>query len=235
MSLSLPVLRCGSPPSPRLLQAVAPFGLLVWHKPPSVPRHPAGDVLARIGALPGGSVVLVTGPSGCGKSTLLRSVAFAASESRATVIDASTQLQRAPDDRPVIDIVAGPLMDALRALAASGLAEPMLWARTPRELSDGQRLRLCLALAMARCPAGAGATPEVVLTIDECCSTLDRVTARGVARTLRRWTSSRPYLRVVCATAHSDLTDALEPDLAIALSLEESPHACVDRITSTQT
>jgi len=201
---------CAGPASERLLRALAPFGLLVQAAPaPPEPAAPMPEI-DRLLALPPGSIALLTGPSGCGKSTLLRATAASARSRGVRVVDPSAQLAHAAD-RPIIDLFTQPVATTLRLFSAAGLGEAMLWARAPRELSEGQRARLGIALAMARAPARG----DTLLVIDECCSTLDRVTARCVARTLRRWCTGRRAVRVLCATAHDDLAPALEPDLEL--------------------
>jgi len=56
-----------------------------------------------------------------------------------------------PAGRAVIDLMQPPLDRALRILSAAGLADAFLLLRTPQELSDGQRWRLRLALAIQEC------------------------------------------------------------------------------------
>ena len=226
MTTLVPAVVCGSVPSDRLLRALAPFGLLAQCAERPVPAPPARATVRRVLALPGGSIALLTGPSGCGKSTLLRAIADTARAGRESVIDAATLRRDAHHGRPIIDLLTGPLLESLRVFAAAGLAEPMLWARAASELSEGQQLRLSIALAMAKVHPGA----RSVLLLDECCSTLDRVTARGVARTLRRWVSNHPGVLVVCATAHDDLAASLQPDLVLEPPFEAcNTEACTTK------
>lgn len=210
MTALVPSVECGSAPSTRLLRAIAPFGLLVRQTDGAAPTPPARDTVRRVLALPGGSIALLTGPSGCGKSTLLRAVAESA-RARMRVIDAAALRRSTEPGRPIIDLLTGPLLESLRVFAAAGLAEPKLWARAACELSEGQQLRLNVALGMAQVRPGR----RSVLLLDEWCSTLDRVTARGVARTLRGWVLRHPEVLVVCATAHDDLRASLQPDLVL--------------------
>ena len=129
--------------------------------------------------------------------------------------------------RPVIDLMTGPLEQALRLLSAAGLADAFLLLRTPAELSDGQRYRLRLALALDALlfggPAGIqdGAGPPAarhggrcVLVADEFCSTLDRLCARAVAYRVRRLATSHG-ITVLAASAHDDLVEDLAPDVLI--------------------
>jgi ABC-type ATPase with predicted acetyltransferase domain len=98
-----------------------------------------------------GDVVFITGPSGSGKSVLLRNLAQAIQGTRIvdlTAIREADAATNAAARRPVIDLMGGPLEQALRLLSAAGLADAFLLLRTPQELSDGQRYRLRLALAL---------------------------------------------------------------------------------------
>jgi len=64
-----------------------------------------------------------------------------------------------PADRPVIDLPAAPFEQALRLLSAAGLADAFALLRPAAELSDGQRYRLRLALALDRLLDGDWADP----------------------------------------------------------------------------
>lgn len=214
MNPAMPHVGCTGPVSERLLRALAPFGLAVERRAPTTRAHADESLVERVLAQPAGTITLVTGPSGCGKSSLLRAVRAEARRRRVGVVDASTLHGRVPADRPVIDLFALPLLATLRLLSAAGLGEARLWARRAGELSEGQRARLAVALAMARAGAGRGAGAPPLIVIDECCSTLDRVTASSVAHTLRRWVRGR-WCRIVCATSHEDLGASLAPDLVV--------------------
>jgi len=134
-----------------------------------------------------------------------------------------------------------PLEQALKVLSAAGLADAFLLLRTPQELSDGQRWRLRLALAIenvhcglrnADCglngnsstpaavpsslsnPQSAIRNPQSVLVADEFCSTLDRLCARAVAYRVRRM-ASREGVTILAASAHDDLLGDLAPDVLV--------------------
>ena len=190
-----------------------------------------------------GDVVFVTGPSGCGKSVLLARLAeaLAAAWPETPQVDLATVAL--PADRRVIDLMRPPLGQALRTLSTAGLADAFLLLRTPQELSDGQRYRLRLALAIEKCgvqsdecrvnnqdegrkPAqavfGSPCTHHsslithhsFVLLADEFCSTLDRLCARAVAYRVRRM-ASREGVTVLAASAHDDLLEDLAPDVLV--------------------
>ncbi|MBC7771234.1 MAG: hypothetical protein H7210_01940 [Pyrinomonadaceae bacterium] len=109
-----------------------------------------------------GQIALVTGPSGGGKSSILRSLSttrraggrhangeflFIRSIAPQSLIDL-TGFADAPA-RSIVDLFDASIQDALCLLAAAGLGEASLFARCFHALSDGQKHRLFLALALA--------------------------------------------------------------------------------------
>ncbi|MBL0921678.1 MAG: AAA family ATPase, partial [Phycisphaerales bacterium] len=176
-------------------------------------RHTAQRIASRLAEAPS-AIALISGPSGAGKSTLLRALPehLSARALHPIPIDAHF-----PRPAAVVDLFDSSLDEALRLLAHAGLAEAALFARTPDQLSDGQRTRLALALALD----GARQRPRqrCVLIADEFLHNLDRPTARSVALTLRRAVRATPNLALVAATTHDDLTAALQPDHHVKLNL----------------
>jgi ABC-type ATPase with predicted acetyltransferase domain len=144
-----------------------------------------------------GDLVLFSGPSGSGKSSLLREAGW----QLAALDAASLELP----DRPVIDSLGGPIEQRLERLASCGLSEARLLLRTPAELSDGQRWRFRLALALGRAPW---------LLIDEFAAVLDRTLAKVLAYNVRRL-CTRTGTGFLLATTHDDLLDDLNPDLHV--------------------
>jgi uncharacterized protein len=154
-----------------------------------------------------GDVVLFTGPSGSGKSSILRAVGR-----ELGALDAMTL--ELPD-LPLADALPGPLESRLDLLAACGLSEARLLLRRPTELSDGQRYRFRLALALRQVStpvAHAPGSPWIVT--DEFCAMLDRTLAKVVAFNLRKL-CTRSGVGALLATTHDDLLDDLQPDLRV--------------------
>jgi ABC-type ATPase with predicted acetyltransferase domain len=147
-----------------------------------------------------GQVVYITGASGAGKSLLLRQL----KEKMVGAIDLAEQAL--PSDMPLVDCFEAQLDEALNWLAAAGLSDAFAILRKPEELSDGQKYRFRLALALAQKPG--------VICIDEFCAALDRISASVVAHNIRRF-ADRTGTTFIIATSHDDLLEDLEPDVVI--------------------
>lgn len=151
-----------------------------------------------------GKILLISGASGSGKSSLLEMIRK--TFKRSHVLDLNRIIL---PDQPLVDCFGAiPLQQVLGLLSRVGLAEAWGYLRTPAELSEGQRWRLRLALAISR----SSTERRTMILCDEFCALLDRVTAAVVSRSLRRIVSASG-LRAIVATSHDDLLPALLPDL----------------------
>lgn len=180
------------------------FGLKPDVQSKPIPRPASCDVISLIPQP--GELVLITGASGSGKSSLLR--AIRATLEQGTIIDLN-RIRLRP--LPVVDCF-GPAGTSrvLRILSRVGLSEAWTYLRTPDELSEGQRWRLRLGIALYR----LNHRSDSVLLADEFAALLDRVTAGIIARALRRAIHAING-RAIVATAHDDLVAALQPDRII--------------------
>jgi ABC-type ATPase with predicted acetyltransferase domain len=201
-------------PSETLLRACAGFGIVLQRRREQMSSSTGGrTLLTRLRAC---RVVLITGPSGSGKSTLVRSLSRAIGPG---VVRVRGNLPAGRHRRPIFDCLPGSIGRRLEVLARAGLAEATLLARNVEELSQGQQARFFLAMAMCRVEQARGRW----LIADEFTSTLDRVTAFGVAATVGRWVRSRRFpCTVIAATAHHDVLGALRPELVVRLRLDGS-------------
>ena len=160
-----------------------------------------------------GTITLIAGPSGAGKSTLLRATREAHPPRR--WIDLATIT--APD-APLVDCFGDlPLRDALGLLARVGLGEAWTYLRTPAELSEGQRWRFRLALALHQVSSAAARdqADRPIIACDEFAAALDRVTAMIVGHRLRRAIDALPHAAAVVATSHEDIEPALAAEVIV--------------------
>jgi ABC-type ATPase with predicted acetyltransferase domain len=179
-----------------------------------------------------GQLIFITGASGGGKSTLLHCIDQQLRGRTNVSVISFDELEPAGQarDAALVDLLGGSLEDAVRWLAMSGLNDAFVMLRKSDELSDGQRYRFRLALALEEAernkPAESGAGGLIVVLADEFASTLDRVTAGIVARQVRKWvrrstgdrddsTGQSTGVCFIAATAHDDLLEALEPDVLV--------------------
>lgn len=157
-----------------------------------------------------GQLVLFTGASGSGKSSIMRQLAseLTATGQRVLPLD-----QLTPAIQPLIDALPLPVEEAMNLLANCGLGEAQLMLRTPQELSEGQRYRFLLALALSRKPDW--------IVADEYTATLDRNLARVISFNLRRLVD-RLGIGLLLATTHQDVIADLAPDLHVQCNLDQS-------------
>jgi len=198
-----------TPIDERTLRTAAALGI----DADSAPSHAAlaaalAHAAVRIHALTApGQTALIAGRSGAGKSTLLRLLA------RRPHTEAVRPLRRGQARARVAALNRRmPLALWSRLLARFGLAEGRVLVCRAGDLSAGERARLELALAAARCETAGART----LLVDEWCSVLDRPTAAAVAIGAARWARER-RVRLIGATAHDDLAAAMLPDVTVRL------------------
>jgi ABC-type ATPase with predicted acetyltransferase domain len=152
-----------------------------------------------------GQIILITGPSGSGKSTLLRRFRCHCKIPLINIPRIRLLSKPVIDHFPHITIKS-----ALTHLSRVGLAEAHCYLLPPRYLSDGQRCRLRLALALSQ----DSDQPRCLIS-DEFTSLLDSITAPIVARVLRRAISPDSNLFALLACSRTDILRALSPDLII--------------------
>jgi uncharacterized protein len=147
-----------------------------------------------------GDVVYVTGGSGAGKSTVLSLLR----ERMPGAIDLRDV--GLPEGKAVIDCFECSFSESLHWLGLSGLSDAFALLRTAEQLSEGQRYRLRLAMAMSRRPAA--------IFIDEFCNDLDRIAAALTAVGVRKF-ADQYGTTFVAATSHDDILEDLSPDVVV--------------------
>jgi ABC-type ATPase with predicted acetyltransferase domain len=153
-----------------------------------------------------GDIVYITGPSGAGKSVLLGELERA--------IPASERVNLAriklPSDKTLIDCIDGDLLTGLRTLSTAGLNDVFCVLNKAANLSDGQKYRFRLAMALA-----AG---RKFVFADEFCSNLDRITAAVIAYNVHKF-AKRSGVTFILASSHEDILLDLSPDVLVVQEL----------------
>jgi len=153
-----------------------------------------------------GNVVYITGPSGAGKSILLKELEKS--------IPASDRVNLAriklPGDKALIDCIDGDLLTSLRTLSTAGLNDCFCLLNEAGNLSDGQKYRFRLAMALA--------AEKKFVFADEFCSELDRITAAVIAYNIHKF-AKRTGTIFILASSQDDILLDLAPDVLVLKEL----------------
>lgn len=165
-----------------------------------------------------GNIIFVAGASGSGKSVLLKAIdpKFSNEALRIQSDGERTEysagwIEDLPEGIPIIQHFSGRwgMERAIAALNQAGLSEAFVYLKPFELLSRGQRYRAKLAqLALKN---------DQVWLIDEFCADLDPLTARIVARNLRRHVIKHRRIAFVAAANFDHFLDALNPTRIILL------------------
>jgi len=154
----------------------------------------------------GGNVVYITGPSGAGKSVLLKELE--------KTIPASDRVNLAriklPRDKALIDCIDGDLLTSLRTLSTAGLNDCFCILNEAGKLSDGQKYRFRLAMALA--------AEKKFVFADEFCSELDRITAAVISYNIHKF-AKRTGTVFILASSQDDILLDLAPDVLVVKEL----------------
>ena len=108
--------------------------------------------------------------------------------------------------KTLIDCIDGDLLTSLRLLSIAGLNDCLCILNQPANLSEGQKYRFRLAMALA-----AGCK---FIFADEFCSNLDRITAAVISHNVRKF-AKRTGTTFILASSHNDLMLDLAPDVLV--------------------
>ena len=149
-----------------------------------------------------GDVIYITGPSGSGKSVLLRELENAILHQDRINI---SQIEL-PSDRTVIDCMNEDILGSLQLLSTAGLCDCFCILNQPANLSDGEKFRFRLAMALAQ--------KKKYIFADEFSSELDRITACSISYKLRKFARQNKTVFVL-VSSHQDILMDLAPDILI--------------------
>jgi ABC-type ATPase with predicted acetyltransferase domain len=154
-----------------------------------------------------GDIVYITGPSGAGKSVLLAELEKQIPKEKRinlSQIELSSQ-------KSVLDCIDFDLSHSLEILNTAGLSEVYCILNKPAFLSDGQKERFRLAMALS--------SGKKIIIADEFCSQLDRITAACVAYNVRRF-ADRYNRTFLLAGSREEIIADLQPDVLVVKNLE---------------
>jgi ABC-type ATPase with predicted acetyltransferase domain len=153
-----------------------------------------------------GDIVYITGPSGAGKSVMLNELE--------KTIPATNRVNLAriklAKDKTLIDCIDADLLTSLRMLSTAGLNDVFCILNQPANLSEGQKYRFRLAMALA--------SGKKFVFADEFCSELDRITAAVIAYNIHKF-AKRTGTTFILASSHDDILLDLAPDVMVVKEL----------------
>ncbi len=153
-----------------------------------------------------GNIVFITGPSGAGKSVLLGGL-----EKSIPARDRMNLTRiKLPSDKTLIDCIDGDLLRSLRMLSFAGLNDCFCILNQPCNLSEGQKYRFRLAMALA--------ARKKFIFADEFCSELDRITAAVISYNVHKF-AKRTGTIFILASSHDDILLDLSPDVLVVKEL----------------
>jgi ABC-type ATPase with predicted acetyltransferase domain len=149
-----------------------------------------------------GDIVYITGPSGSGKTVLLKELEKSVPSSNRVNLSKI----RLPRDRSLVDCINTDLITSLKILSIAGLSDCFCVLNSPANLSDGQKYRFRLAMALA--------AKKKFVFADEFCAALDRITAASIAYNIHKFAKKTGTIFIL-ASSHIDLLIDLSPDVLI--------------------
>ena len=153
-----------------------------------------------------GDIVYITGPSGAGKSVMLNALEKTVAACERTNLN-ETELA---GDKRVIDCIEGDYLQGLKTLSVAGLNDVFCVLSEPISLSDGQRYRFRLAMALAK--------KKKFIFADEFCSNLDRICASAISYNVRKF-ARRTGITFILASSQEDILADLSPDVLVVKEL----------------
>lgn len=150
-----------------------------------------------------GDIVYITGPSGSGKTVLMRELEKLIPASESVNLN---QIEL-PKDKTLVDCIEDDsLIETLHKLNTAGLNDCFCILNQPCNLSEGQKYRFRLAMAL-----DAG---KKFVFADEFCSELDRIMAAVISYNLQKF-AKRYKITFILASSHDDILRDLAPDVLI--------------------
>ena len=115
-----------------------------------------------------------------------------------------------PTGKALIDCIDADFLRSLRILSMAGLNDCFCVLNQPANLSEGQKYRFRLAMAMAK--------GKKFVFADEFCSELDRITAAVISYNIHKF-AKRTATTFILASSHDDILLDLSPDVLVVKEL----------------
>ena len=115
-----------------------------------------------------------------------------------------------PTQQTVIDCIDGDFLQSLRFLSTAGLNDCLCVLNQPANLSDGQKYRFRLAMAVA--------SGKKFIFADEFCANLDRITAAVISYNIHKF-AKRTGVTFILAGCREDILADLMPDVLVVKEL----------------
>lgn len=145
-------------------------------------------------------ITVIYGASGSGKSTLLREIR--------KLLPGNYLFTESVSDDYLINLVGNDIQEAISILSSVGLGQGHLFLSKYKELSEGQKFRLRLALQLSK--------KDSVIYVDEFGSGLDVTTAKNLAITFGKHVRRNGKTAFICCNNY-DVACALQPDQIIEM------------------
>jgi len=171
-----------------------------------------------------GNLIFISGPSGSGKSILLKAFDpnFFDNEVLIKSKSISTKyktewMKSITSDKPIIEYFSSKWgMDkSISALNQAGLSEAFVYIKPFKLLSRGQKYRAQIAQLLL--------SDADVWLVDEFCSDLDPITAKVLAKNLRKMIIKQSKIAFIAAANHAHYIHSLKPTLIVKLRQGAKP------------
>ena len=189
--------------NPSILDEIAKeFDYTLKQEPRQEPSMEIPESLLHVCKKEEFTLLYIVGDSGCGKTTILTHLT--------ENLNYSFLKQEFCKDKCIAAHFESK-EEAIEKLCMSGIASIPVWFRSYDKLSKGEQTRADIALGLTKSN----------IMIDEFTSNLDRLTARSLAYSLKKYVTKQGLKNVILAGCQYDMIPWLEPDFVFDFNQKE--------------